>query len=259
MSGISPRLLAVAAMLGIAAAHADARSTIPADDFPTFAFRQRPGAMLPLDTVLRGADGRSVRFGSLFGTRPVVLDFEYDRCQTLCGVVLDRTTAALRSLPLRPGRDYELIAIDIDPDATSEDAAAFARDHGARPPGTLVLIGDAAAIRRLADSVGFPYRRDAATGQFAHPAGLLIATPDGRVSRYLLGLGWRPLDLRLGLIEAAGKTIVAPAEQLLLLCYCYDPQTGRYDFAVANLLKVAATLTMLALGGVIWWASERGP
>lgn len=249
--------VALAASLVVTAAHAASRSQIPAADFPSFAFQQHPGAALPLDSILRGPDGHPLRLGSLFGARPVVLDFDYDRCQTLCGVVLDQVTAALRALPLDPLRDYELIGVDIDPQATPQDAAAFARRHGAEHPGMIVLTGDETSVRRLAESAGFSYRRDDATGQFAHPAGIVIATPAGRISRYLPGVSWRPLDLRLALAEAAGETVAAPSERLLLLCYCYDPQTGQYDLAVGDLLKVVGALTLLALGSIVWFAAHR--
>lgn len=218
-----------------------APSSIPPAEFSAFAFRQHPGAQFPLDAMLRDADGENVTLGSFFAGRPVVLDFEYDRCTTLCGAVLDRLSAALP-------HGARLVAIDIDPEATSREAAAFARAHGAE----IVLTGDEATIRRIADAAGFPYRRDPATGQYAHPAGFLIATPEGRISRYFLGFDWRPLDLRLGLIEAAGRTIAAPAEQVLLFCYCYDPQTGHYDLAVSRLLALVGAATLLGLAGTVW-------
>lgn len=252
------RRLAVLALVVLAAAPAAAApSGIPAAAFASFAFRQHLGAQLPLGVTLRGAGGAPVRLGSLFDGRPVLIDFEYDRCTTLCGVMLDQLTASLRRLPLRAGRDYRLVAIDIDPATTPAQAAAFAAAHGLEGPGMTVLTGDAAAIRTLADAAGFPYRRDPASGQYAHPAGLLVATPDGVVSRYLLGFGWRPLDLRLALTEAAAATIAAPAAQVLLFCYCYDPQTGRYDLAIGRLLDVVGAATLLALAGLVVAASRR--
>ena len=246
----------VAAML-LAGSAAAAPSEIAPADFASFAFAQHPGAAFPLDVTLRGADGTPVRLGSLFDGKPVLIDFEYDRCTTLCGVMLDQITAALRELPLRPGRDYRFVAIDIDPATTPQQATAFARAHGAGGDGMSVLTGDAAAIRQIAAAVGFAYRRDAATGQYAHPAGLVIATPGGAVSRYLLGFDWRPLDIRLALTEAAKATIAAPAAEVLLFCYCFDPQTGRYDLAVGRLLEIVGAFTLLGLAGIVWAASRR--
>ena len=236
-----------------------APSGIPAADFASFAFDQHPGAQLPLDVTLRGTDGRPEQLASLFGGKPVLIDFEYDRCTTLCGVMLDQITGALRSLPLQAGHDYRLVAIDIDPDATPPQAAAFAKAHGVAGEGMSVLTGDEASIRRLATAAGFPYRRDPVTGQYAHPAGFLVATPGGAVSRYLLGFDWRPFDLRLALTEAERATIAAPAQAVLLFCYCYDPQTGRYDLAIGRLLDVVGAATLLAVAGIVWAAARRRP
>jgi len=172
-------------------------------------------------------------------------------------VMLDQITTALRSLPLKAGRDYRLVAVDIDPDTTPQQAADFAKAHGVSGDGMSVLTGDEAAIRRLAAAAGFPYRRDPATGQYAHPAGFIVATPSGAVSRYLLGLDWRPFDLRLALTEAGNATIAAPAQAVLLFCYCYDPQTGRYDLAIGRLLDLIGAVTLLAIAGVVWAASRR--
>jgi protein SCO1/2 len=246
----------IAALVAAGAASA-APSSIPSADFAAFAFAQHPGARLPPEIVLQDAAGQPVRLGMLFDGKPLVIDFEYDRCTTLCGVMLDQITTALKELPLRAGRDYRLVAIDIDPAATSREAADFAAAHGAAGDGVTVLTGDAAAIRRLADAAGFPYRSDEATGQYAHPAGFIVATPEGAISRYLLGFDWRPLDLRLALTEAAAATIAAPAAQVLLFCYCYDPQTGRYDLAIGRLLELVGAATLLALAGLFWAASRR--
>jgi len=254
-------LAILAAFVGFfwtALAAAAPASGIPASEFDSFAFQQHPGAALPLDAVFKNGDGQEVPLRKFFGTAPVLLDFEYDRCTTLCGVMLDQAVTALASLPLRPGRDYRLLAVDIDPAATPSDAEAFLRNHGADKPGTVVLTGNEQAIRRLAQAAGFPFRRDEATGQFAHPAGFVIATPAGHVARYLLGLNWRPLDLRLALDDAAEGTISAPADQILLFCYCYNPKTGQYDVAVAKLLEVVGTVTVLALGGLIGLVVRSG-
>jgi len=251
------RWLAMLAALALATPAAAAPSSIPAADFAAFAFRQHPGTQLPFNVMLRGPDGAPVRFGSLFDGKPMVIDFEYDRCTTLCGVMLDQITASLKQLPLQSGRDYRLVAIDIDPTTTPTQTADFAAAHGLQGNGMTVLTGDVAVIRTLADAAGFPYRRDEATGQYGHPAGFLVATPNGTISRYLLGFGWRPLDLRLALTEAAEATISAPAAQVLLFCYCYDPQTGRYDFAVGRLLEIVGAITLVALAGLILAASRR--
>jgi len=222
--------------------------SIPATDFAAFAFDQHPGAQLPLDDVLNGVDGRPVRLGNLFDGKPVLIDFEYDRCTTLCGVTLDQITAALRSLPLQPGRDYRFVAIDIDPGAMPRQAESFAKAHGVIGEGTSVLTGDEIAIRRLADAAGFPYRRDPATGQYAHPAGFLVATPSGAISRYLLGFDWRPFDLRLALTEAGNGKVGGIVDRVLLTCFRYDPTARRYGIYVVGMLKGGGLLVLLTMG-----------
>jgi protein SCO1 len=249
-------LMAIALFAASPAAGAP-RSGIPETAFADFAFTQHPGVALPLDARLRGPDGSPLRLGNFFGGPPVLLDFEYARCTTLCGVMLDQVTATLAALPLEPDRDYRLVAIEIDPATTPQQASAFAQAHGADRPGMIVLTGDEAEIRRVADAAGFPYRFDAATGQFVHPAGFVVATPGGTISRYLLGLDWRPLDLRLALIEDAGRRITAPSEQALLLCYRYDPKTGQYNLAIGRLLEIVGVTTLFAVGGIIVLATRR--
>ena len=260
---IARHLLAALALLALPASAAPV-SSVPPDAFAGLAFDQHPGAALPRDGVLRDADGRSVTTGSLFReNRPVVLVFDYFACRTLCGLVLGDLAAALAQVPLTPGRDYGVVAVSIDPRETPADAAALRARHFARNPelaaASRFLVGadgDADGVKRLADAVGFHYRYDPGLGQYAHPAGVVLVAPGGTVSRYILGIGYQPIDLRLGLVEASHGAIAAPASHLLLLCYGYDPANGRYDAAVGNLLRVTGTASVLALGGVVLLASR---
>lgn len=245
MKALAAALLILLALMEPCAA---APSAIRPAEFSDFAFRQHLGAKLPLDAVLRGPGGKPVTLGSLFDGHPVVIDFEYDRCTVLCGTQLDRVSAAMAPL-----HDARLVAIDIDPATTPAAAEKFAAAHGAKT----VLTGDEATIRRVADAAGFPYRRDPTSGEYAHPAGFLVAAPDGTIARYFLGFDWRPLDVRLGVAEAAGHRIAAPAEQVLLFCYCYDPQTGHYDLAVSRLLAAVGAVTLLGLAGTVGLAARR--
>jgi protein SCO1/2 len=249
-------LLLTLAVLAASPAAGAPRSSIPATAFTNFTFIQHPGASLPLDVRLRGPTESPLRLGDLFTGPPVLLDFEYARCTTLCGVMLDQVTATLAALPLEPECDYRLI-VDIDPATTPQQAIAFARAHGADPPGMTVLTGDEAEIGRVADVAGFPFRHDPATGQYAHPAGFVIATPNGTISSYLPGLDWRPLDLRLGLVEAAGRRVAAPSGQAWLFCYYYDPKIGQYNLAIGRLLEIVGVTTVLAVGGIIALATRR--
>lgn len=233
-----------------------APSSLPASVFADLAFAQHPGAPLPKDVTLTDEQGRAVWTGDLFaGGKPLVLVFDYFRCTTLCGVVLGDLAAALAKVPLAPGRDYGVLAVSIDPAETAADAAALKARHFDRDPAfagaVRFLTGEEVPVRRLADAVGFAYRPDPAIGQFAHPAGLVLLAPGGVVSRYILGIGYDPMDLRLGIVEASKGTVASVADHLLLLCYAYDSAAGRYTPTVAYLMKGVGALSLAGLGLVI--------
>ncbi|WP_448192570.1 SCO family protein [Azospirillum sp. sgz301742] len=239
-----------------------ASSSLPAAALAGLAFAQHPGATLPADVTLRDSTGAAVDTGTLFGAgRPMILVFDYFRCTTLCGVVLGDLAAALRRVPLTPGRDYGVAAVSIDPGETPADAAALKARHFGRDPAfagaARFLVGDGEAVRRLAVAAGFPYRDDPALGQYAHPAGVVLVSPGGTISRYLLGIGYDPLDLRLGLVEASKGTIASVADHLLLLCYAYDPARGKYDAAVGWLMRATGAASVLGLGLVIARAARQ--
>lgn len=242
-------LLVAVAMPGLAAASGN-RSTIQPTDFSDLGFAQHPGAQVPLGTEFRDEQNRPVRLGQYFRGQPVVLVLEYLHCPNLCGFVLGNLAQALQAVPQKIGRDYGVVALSIDPHETPADARAAHAKYAPRFAATQswhFLTGTAADIKAVADAVGFRYRYDPSIQQYAHPAGLTILSPNGRVSRYILGLDYLPLDLRLGLTEASADQVSSPAAQILLLCYCYDPQTGRYSLAVSRLLQGAGLLTVLAI------------
>jgi protein SCO1/2 len=247
--------LFAAALTVLLARQSLAYSSLAPADIAALEFRQHPGAALPLDAAFRDEDGATVRLGALFGRRPVVVILEYLHCATLCGFVLQDAARGLAAVPLVAGRDYEVAAISIDPrdgpaDAQAARAQYLARFPGAGP-GWHFLTGAAPEIARVADAVGFPFRHDDADGQYAHPAGITIATPEGKVARYLLGVDYRPLDLKLALTAASKGAIAAPASALLLLCFHYDPGTGRYSLAIADVLRGAALLTVAGIGAMM--------
>jgi protein SCO1/2 len=214
-------------------------------------FHQHPGTPLPLGAWFRDAHGQTVHLVDFFNNKPVVVVLEYMRCRSLCGLVLRDAVHALSAVPLAAGRDYEVIAISIDPRDTPQDAVNAGREYfphaGPTVPGWHFLTGDRTQIQAVAGAVGFPFRYDSQIDQFAHPAGITIATPGGTIARYVLGVGYRPLDLRLALSEAAHGAISSPVADLLLLCYCYDPGTGRYSFAIGNVTRVLCIGTVLGL------------
>ncbi len=245
------------AMLGTAALGA-----VPGD-LGAFAYRQRTGSQLPPDTVLREADGGTVRLGDIAHGAPMILALGYFHCPNLCGIVRDDLFHALSATGLRAERDYTLVSLSIDPSETSRDAStAKAQDMAAYPlpgagAGWHFLTGSAAAVQSVADAVGFRDRFDRQTRQFLHPTGIVFATPSGVVSSYLLGVGYTPTDIRAAVARAGAGRIASAGLPILLLCFHFDPTTGRYTVAILKLLQFAGVLTVLTLGGVLFLLFRR--
>ena len=239
-----------------------------ADDLADYAFAQAPGAAVPAAAAFTEADGRRIAFGDLFGHRPIVLALGYFHCPTLCSVVRDDLLDALSHTGMRPGADYDLASVSIDPSETRADAAAAEADDAARypqaaggeapePRGWHFLTGDAASVAAVASAVGFRSRYDAHLKQFLHPAGLVVLTPEGRVSGYVLGVGYHAGDLRTAVTVASTGGIARAALPLLLLCFHFDAETGRYSLSVMKVLRAAGVLTVLAIGGTLLLAVRR--
>jgi protein SCO1 len=221
-------------------------------------FEQRPGQQLPLDAAVRESDGRSSTLGQALGRgMPAVLALGYYDCPSLCGMVRDDMLSALDTAGLKAGQDYDLVFLSIDPHETpAQAAAAKAQDLGRYPtPGAdrswHYLTAPPDAIGRIEQAAGYHSRFDAKLKQFLHPAGLVVVSPDGRVSSYLLGIGYQPGAIRVALRQAAAGTIGQLASPVLLLCFHYDPTTGRYSLAILKLLQIAGILTVLSIGALL--------
>jgi protein SCO1/2 len=226
-------------------------------------YKQRPGAMVPLDATLKDESGNGVRLASFINGKPVILALVYFRCPNICGVVQADLFGSLRTSGLRPGRDYSLMAISIDPSETNADATAAKKEAlqrysvvGAEQNWHFLTASDA-AIRAIADAVGFGYRFDEELKQFIHPAGVVFLTASGTVSNYLLGVGYEPADLRLAVTRAERGTVASSAMPILLLCFHYDPETGRYSLAITKLLRLFAFLTAMTIAVTLFLAFRR--
>lgn len=228
-------------------------------------FDQRLDEQVPLDLAFRDEANQRVRLGSYFGQRPVVLALVYYRCPKLCNQVLMGMVSAIRAIDLQAGDDFEVVVVSIDPQETPLLAAEkkrgylgnYGRSGAAR--GWHFLTGDEPEIATLAEAVGFQYRFDERSGQFAHASGIVVITPAGRLSRYFYGIDYPTRDLRLGLVEASEHRIGSAVDQLLLFCFHYDPLTGKYSLAIMNILRLLGVATVLALGAgvVIMLRRER--
>ena len=221
-------------------------------------FDQHLEQPVPLDVPFRGESGRTVRVGDYFGTRPVVLLFAYFDCPMLCTQVLNGLSTALNVLSLEPGKDFEILTVSFNPHDTPGTAQAkkaiyieHYRQAGAAAAWHF-LSGDQTSIDRLTNAAGFRYAWDADTKQYAHPTGVIVLTPDGRLARYLFGIEYSPRDLRYAIVEASSGKVGNPVDQLLLYCYHYDPMTGRYGLVIMRTIRVAAAGTLLVLGGFIF-------
>jgi protein SCO1 len=232
-------------------------ASLPASDLSSFGFAPHPGARLPLSARFVDETGRIVALGDFFIKSPVILVLEYLRCTSLCGVTLRNLVEALHALPLEPGRDYQLVAISIDPRDKPADAASARKqyvgllDRSTAEAGLHFLTADsAAAARKIADRIGFPYRYDSLLDTYIHPAGFIIAASDGRISRYLEGAASSPRELIGAFADAKNDRSQGPLTRLLLLCQVHGSPLGRFTvpvltaFTIAN---IAAGLTLIAI------------
>ena len=228
-------------------------------------FEQRLGATLPLNAMFRDEHGLPVRLGNFFGERPVVLAFAYYECPNLCTVVLNALLESVRDLRQEAGRDYEIIVISINPADTAAQAAAkkqmYAMRYG-RPgsaKGWHFLTGTPESVTQAANAAGFHSLYDPATRQFAHASGIAIVTPAGTLSRYFLGIEYPPKEVSAALKQASEHQIGTLTHRLLLLCFHYDPATGRYSLLISRVLQIAGLGTALALatGIVVMSRAER--
>lgn len=218
---------------------------------------QRIGNQVPLDLTFRDENAQEVRLGSFFGKRPVVLVLAYYNCPMLCTQVLNGTVGALKTMSFEPGRDYEFVVVSIDPRETPhlarEKKATYVKDFG-RPTaeaGFHFLTGKDENIHALARAVGFRYKYDKEIDQFAHAAGFEIVTPRGLVAQYFYGIEFAPRDVRFALIQSSGNKLGSVVDQVILLCYHYDPATGKYGASIIDAVRIGGVLVLLALVGFI--------
>jgi protein SCO1/2 len=220
-------------------------------------FDQKLGAKVALDAEFRDETGKTVRLGDYFTKKPVILVLGYYGCPMLCTFVLNGMIGSLQDMQWEIGNQFEVVNISIDPNETPPLAAAkkktYVRRYG-RPNasrGWHFLTGDESNIHRVADEVGFKYMYDPATKQYAHPSGLVILTPQGKVSHYLSGVIYSSKELNAALVDAAGHKIGSPIQQLFLLCFHYSPISGKYGPLIMIIVRVSGVAVLLALGGTI--------
>jgi protein SCO1/2 len=220
--------------------------------FQGVGIEQHMGAQIPLDATFADEQGQPVTLRKFAG-KPVLLALVYYQCPSLCDLVLNATVRAAKGVAFKPGKDYEIVAVSFDPRENyilARDKKQSYMKQVARPDteaGWHFLTGQERSVRELADAVGFHYRFDPDSNQFAHPSSVMILTPDGKISRYFYGIEYPAFDVRLGLIEASGGKIGSPVDAVQLFCFHYDPTRGKYGLVIINVLRLMGIATAGAL------------
>jgi protein SCO1/2 len=219
-------------------------------------FAQKLGAELPLDRPFMDEQGAAVRLGDYFGQRPVLLVLAYYRCPMLCNQVLNGVLTSANALPFVAGGEYEIVVVSFDPTdspatARSKHTAYTQRYLRGDGRGWHFLTGAVDDIAAVADAAGFRFVYDEKSDQFAHASGIMVVTPEGKLSQYFYGIDYPTRDLRLALVEASARKIGTLVDQVLLICFHYDAVTGRYGLAVMRLVQAGGILTVLSIGAFI--------
>jgi protein SCO1/2 len=263
-------IIGIAALLAAASLRAQ---TIPGNVGPSAAtmpaalrnvgFEPPLNGQMPLDLHFRDETGRDVALRDFFGQKPVVLAFVYYSCPMLCDQVQMGVVGSLRMLSFNPGRDYEVLFVSFDSRDTPELAAEkkkTALSHFPRPEtasGWHFLTGSKESIEAATKAANFRFTFDAKSNLFAHASGVLLLTPDGRISRYFYGVEYPGRDMRLGLVDASAGKIGSPIDHVLLFCYHYDPTTAKYSASILKIIRVGGILTILCIVGGILISRRR--
>lgn len=238
------------------AATMPAAAGVTAGQLEAVAATPQPNAALPLNLGFIDESGRATTLGrAIDGVPAAVIVFADYTCHTLCGPILEFTADALAKTGLRPGADYRLVTIGLDPKDGPDTARAMRAAHIERdnPVGqaAVLLSGGSAAIQAAAAAVGLHYRYDAEHDQFAHPAAVYVVDGGGRVARVLSALGLNGIDLKLAIVDAGNGAIGTFADRIHLLCYGYDAVHGIYTERITTMLEFAAGVTLVVLAGGI--------
>jgi protein SCO1 len=280
-------LILVFAMLGVVSAYAQKaehynsplyspRYYDPAESAPNgmpdalqkVGIDQKLGDQLPLDAAVKDESGKVDALGNYFKSgRPVIVAFVYYECPMLCNEVLNGLTGSLKGIGLNAGRDFDVIAVSFDarenekPELAKNKKASYMERYGR--PGTEngwhFLTATQDSIDKMTAAAGFKYEWDEKSQQFAHVGGIMITTPDGRLSRYFYGIDYAPNDIKFGLMDSAAEKIGNPAERLLLYCYHYDPASGKYGLAVLRVMRIASVATIAGIGLMlfVFWRRNK--
>ena len=229
---------------------------------------QHLNAQLPLDAQFTDDHGKAVRLGDYFdGKHPAIFSMVYYNCPMLCSEEMDGLVGALLMVHLVPGKDFQIVVVSIDPSETPELAAQYKARYLKRygkpetADGWHFLVGQKPAIDAASSATGYGYTRvpgpDGQLTQFAHASSIEIATPQGKLAQYYLGVEYSPKDVLLGLVDASDNKIGSPVANILTYCYHYDPQTNKMSLRVARVVQLGGMATVAGLGGFMFLMFRR--
>ena len=229
---------------------------------------QKLNGQLPLDAQFKDENGNTVKVGDFFNKgKPVILALVYYECPMLCNEVLNGLTGSLKGISFDAGKDFDVVAISFDtrendkPDLAKNKKAGYVARYGheGSENGWHFLTGTQENIDKVTQAVGYNYKYDEASNQFAHAGGIMVLTPDGKLSRYFYGIDYAPKDLKFGIMDSAQGKIGNPAEQLYLYCFHYDPATGKYGLVILRVIRLMGVFTILGLIAMyfIFWRYNK--
>jgi protein SCO1 len=244
---------------------AQAQSTYLPPALRGVSFEQRLNEQVPLDLLFNDESGKPISLRDCVSGKPTILVLAYFRCPMLCTEVLNGLVQSMMDLPFSVGDQFNVVTVSFDARETPPLAAAKKKtyvERYARPgaaQGWRFLTGDEDSIERLTQAVGFHFTYDPLHDQFAHPSGIMVLTPTGKIARYFYDIRYPARDLRLALVEASENKIGSPVDQVLLFCFHYDPIEGRYGPVVMNFVRLGGVLTVVALAAfmAVLWRQER--
>lgn len=239
------------------------RESLKAADLTQIRFEQKLDQQLSLGLPFVDETGKAVALDQYFHKKPVIIVPGYYACPMLCGLVANGLVEALQDIKAAPARDFEIVFVSINPNETPSLAVAKKNSYLKRygraqsASGWHFLTGAEPSIHALCNQLGFHYAYDFRSKEYAHPSGVVVATPDGRVAKYLFGVTYSAADLNSAIKSASARQISSPIRDLLLLCFHYTPITGKYGTMVMALVRVTAVLTMVAIGGGIYFVHRN--
>ncbi len=244
-------------------AFASRTSALNQAELQRITFDQHIGQPISRDLTFRDSRGQTVRLGDYFGNKPLLLVLGYYHCPMLCTLINDGMIESLQELRLNVGKDFNIVSVSIDPNETPQLAAAkkvqYLKRYGrpAADDGWHFLVGDRNSIVQLTNEAGFRFAYAPESGEYAHPSGFIVLTPEGKISRYLFGVNFDARELLTAITAAANRQQGSAVQRLALLCFHYNPITGKYGALIMTSLRVSSVATVCGIIALILYLGGR--